>query len=431
MNTFNKLYNLILQSIITQNRAERIAKLKKCDWLYYFQQDYWIMELDRLNNNKLADFLCKFIINKELTNEKDERINIVKKILQINPSVDTQNYKGSLNQFIQKYTPSLNKHQQKIAVKTNSFLDKISQFSQKKEYPNGVVIYRVQEDEDGMKAVRKIVDLQWGKDANPWCLIARRNGDMEDAWSMWRRYSAFPKHIAFQNGQLIAFCADSSSDCTWWDRGDHSTRKLKLLDGSYMSTDHYEWPEDYKDEQFFENHTNLKYNNKTGMYDVQGNIELTDVDMINGHVPVKLGVVTGNFDIDAFDCNSLQNCPEEVHGNVYLHGNYLSLKGCPQKIDGNLVISNTTIRSLEGCPKKVKGFILRVNYIHNLTDGPKEVETYMSIESFALESLDGCPEKINGDFKIQHGHIKTLIGGPKYVSGEYSLFDCKDFCIIF
>ena len=80
MNKFNKLYNLILQSVITQNRATRIAMLKKCDWLFYFQQDSWIMTLDALNNNKLADFLTKFIVNKELDDEKDERINIVKKI---------------------------------------------------------------------------------------------------------------------------------------------------------------------------------------------------------------------------------------------------------------------------------------------------------------------------------------------------------------
>lgn len=57
--------------------------------------------------------------------------------------------------------------------------DSVPELSDKKVLPMGVTTYLVQDDRAGQKAMRKIIDTHWGKDANPWCLLARSKGAEE------------------------------------------------------------------------------------------------------------------------------------------------------------------------------------------------------------------------------------------------------------
>ena len=111
---------------------------------------------------------------------------------------------------------------------------------------DGVVIYNVDDSKEGQLAVRKAIDVNWGYDKNPWCLVARKDGFSQDeinelseeqaeklgfysddvlavAWRYWNHYKAYPKRIAFKNGKLLAFSAgDEKQHVEWWDKNDES-----------------------------------------------------------------------------------------------------------------------------------------------------------------------------------------------------------------
>ena len=127
--------------------------------------------------------------------------------------------------------------------------DTIKEFSNKNELAEGIVVYDVQDDFEGQAAVRKIIDTHWGEDANPWCLAARVNGDLERAKDMWLHYSKYPKRIAFRNGKLLAFYA-SANDKTWWDRNDEPHTNIpysvKSKEGEYEVSTNYELKEGNK-----------------------------------------------------------------------------------------------------------------------------------------------------------------------------------------
>ena len=411
---FNKLYNLILQSIIIQNKAQRVAILQKCDFLLPHDKKMWIRKLDELNNNKLADFLCKYVANRQLDNVFDGRIQRVKKILQLNPSIDTQSFKGELSQFVLQYLDILKKHQQKQAAKSIKGLDSIKQFTKVKEYPNGVVIYRVQDDGDGMRAVRRIVTAQWGEDANPWCLISWDDKHtLANAWRYWNQYNTYPKHIAFQNGKLLAFSANNEITNKWWDRNDKPSNKLKLLDGSQMKTPKFQWDEEHKIKKFLAKHdeTKLVYNKQTGLYDVHGNIMIQNEDLVNGHFPVKFGEVTEGF-------------------RCWYSRSLTSLEGAPKKVGTFFDVShNPNLRSLEGAPQYVGGIFncIECSKLTNLKGAPKYVgENFDCWGCKKLISLQGCPEEVGGGFDCGSTGITNLQFAPKKVGGNFECRTCKN-----
>ncbi|MBR1602881.1 MAG: hypothetical protein IJ667_05525, partial [Synergistaceae bacterium] len=98
--------------------------------------------------------------------------------------------------------------------------DKVAEFSDKQVLPNGIVTYAVEDSKAGQAAVREVIDTNWGKDANPWCLAARKNGSLDRAWEYWNSYDAYEKRIAFLDGHLLAFSANSDERVRWWDKWD-------------------------------------------------------------------------------------------------------------------------------------------------------------------------------------------------------------------
>lgn len=93
-------------------------------------------------------------------------------------------------------------------------------FSKPEEMENGIVVYTVKDSKEGQLAVRKVVDSCWGRNADPWALIARESDSDEEldrAWKYWKSYGN-DKKIAFQNGKLLAFGVDGD----WYDRKDRS-----------------------------------------------------------------------------------------------------------------------------------------------------------------------------------------------------------------
>lgn len=370
---FNKLYNLILQSIITQNKADRKRMIDATD--YSDDDKNWIIMF--LNNlaedkgDKLATFLCKYFADKTLTKFDDIRIDQVRDILKKQPSVDTQGWKGTLEQFIQKYMYTLEELEQK---KKYSNLDAIPQFSDKEVLENGVVTYQVQNSKEGMNVIRKIVDIQRGKDANPWCIIAR---PMESAWKMWEHYNAFPKRIAFQNGKLLAMCA-SARKKTWWDLNDRIMSQdglLRVNDKLIQTKDVHMYTPRQKQKISFENFKKqLIYNQQTGKYDSKTSlilyktIETPDGDedvpiskllVKNGKLTIPFGKIVGAFDCSCLNLTTLQNCPEIVVGQFICEHNLIkNLVGGPKKVGGDYdVLNNYNLRSFKGKPEYLGGRI--------------------------------------------------------------------------
>jgi hypothetical protein len=98
----------------------------------------------------------------------------------------------------------------------------------KVDYGNGIVVYDVQNDMVGQKAVRELINDHLGTDVNIWCLLyANAEGEpTEGAEKMWWHYNSTQKKVMFYNGEIAAFCASDKKDSEWWDLHDksHGTR---------------------------------------------------------------------------------------------------------------------------------------------------------------------------------------------------------------
>lgn len=399
---FNKLYNLILQSIITEDINSKIKKA--------------------------IDTLIK---SGQLKDQNDPRIQQVKTIIKRNANIDI-NGKTKLNELLKQNEQYINRSQ----AKKSQYLDSIPQFSQKKEYDNGVVIYKVEDSPKGMRAVRDIIDVQWGKDANPWCLAARtgKNNDLRTAGRYWKEYSSYPKHIAFQNGKLLAFSAgrvtqgSEPSPARWWDREDKPHSKLPLLDGTQMKTDHIHVQGDI----FKKYGDDLKLNPETGRYDYNGRMRVCEAYLIDGHFPIPFGVIKNEFDCN--DCETLQsleNAPTEVKYDFncgYCH-ELKSLKGMPQKIGGGIFLGGDyALESLEGMPEICNGTLqaYAMKSLKSLKGCSQIIKGNCYIQSDVLQSLQGGPQEVYGNLNI-NGNIKlkNLKGIAQKVKGGIGLYKCE------
>ena len=425
MNSFNKLYNLILESIVSQNKASRAQLLANVKNSQAIQQ--YLNTLD----NKLADFLAKFFASGQLKSINDPKIIQVKHILANKPSINTQQ-KISLKDFLAANKQTVKFAQTKVKY---SNLNAIPQLTKVKEYDNGVVIYTVEDSPKGMRAVRDIIDVQWGKDANPWCLAARtgKNNDLRGAGRYWKEYSGYPKHIAFQNGKLLAFSAGKTtygnepSAARWWDRQDKPHYKLPLLDGTQMKTDQIVQVD------IFERYGNdLKLNPETNRYDYSHRMRVSDAYLVDGHFPIPFGVINGEFDCN--DCETLQtleNAPTEVKGQFtcgYCH-ELKSLKGMPQKIGRGIFLGGDyALESLEGMPEICNGTLqaYAMKSLKSLKGCSQIIKGSCYLQSDVLQSLQGGPQEVHGNLNINGNvKLKNLKGIAQKVKGGIGLYKCE------
>lgn len=102
--------------------------------------------------------------------------------------------------------------------------DEVSTLHRAAEYPEGIVVYDVDDTEESRKNMRKIINSHFGEDASPWCLLqGDGKGNLTaDSKKYWRHYNAYPKQVAFKDGKLLAFSANDRATRLWWDRKDES-----------------------------------------------------------------------------------------------------------------------------------------------------------------------------------------------------------------
>ena len=173
---------------------------------------------------------------------------------------------------------------------------------------------------------------------------------------------------------------------------------------------------------------------------INGNVKLVSKKL--KILPVKFGVVTGDFMIShnrltslkgspdivggVFDCScnqlsDLKYSPKTVKSFYCYNNNITSLVGMPE-IKLSLYCQNNKLTSLNGCQQEFKGdFNCSSNLLNNLKNGPKEVLYSYVCYYNQLTSLEGCPKYVGSFFDCSNNKIKELDYWPDYVGSDFNV----------
>ena len=309
---FNKLYNLIMQ-----DRTEQfLPRLKKYKVKYpKFNVEKTLQDLLALPS-KESKLACTLIVHDLIKGVNDKAFNLYKDMLKSYPNVDINNFSQIKKLLDKQSTKNKNNQIQSIYKELDARYDC---FTKKQEYDNDVIIYTLNDDRNAMRQVRQIVDAFKSKDTVIWCLVKRdQKGDMDQGWSNWIKYNAYPKQIAFQKGKLIGFNANESGQNLWW-----NTNDMQLKDGL---VDLNGLPVKAKESKPYSEsrRTNLTIKqlqelekDKNGLYYTNGDLRITNDLIKDGKLPIKLIYVGGNFNINGcIALKSLEGFPKKVKGKV-------------------------------------------------------------------------------------------------------------------
>ena len=137
--------------------------------------------------------------------------------------------------------------------------------------------------------------------------------------------------------------------------------------------------------------------NSDGTYDCGGDVNLPNMKL--DRLPVKFGVVGGNFDC-SFNCLT-------------------TLEGAPQEVGGRFFCGNNQLTSLAGAPRVVGGYFdCDNNRLTTLAGGPREVGGDFGCGGNRLTTLEGAPQKVGGDFYYL-GNPTSEIKLKKTVERDY------------
>jgi hypothetical protein len=227
---------------------------------------------------------------------------------------------------------------------------------------------------------------------------------------------------------------------------------LTLMDSLYCDNESQKkrivgLPHDPNSEEYLKlylQHINVKdYRiNEDKSVDVFGDVNISSLKL--KRIPIKFGVVFGNFYCKDNELINLNNSPKQVMGNFNCSNNQLtSLKGAPelvnggfycqynqikniinapQKIGGDFVAYDNQLKSLEGFPKDFGGYIdCSRNKLENIKFLPEEINGKLEISSNEITTLESSPKTIKGHFLCNKNRLRTLEGGPKIVKGDYDV----------
>lgn len=128
--------------------------------------------------------------------------------------------------------------------------------------------------------------------------------------------------------------------------------------------------------------------------DYNGHIDIRGLEL--KEIPVKFGVVNGDFICADTQLVTLKNSPHTVKGDFYCSKNYLTnLQHGPTNVGGAYFCKENKLNSLLGCPKAINGtFDCSLN---------------------ELTTLENCPQTIKSDFNCANNKINTLSYFPEHV----------------
>lgn len=150
--------------------------------------------------------------------------------------------------------------------------------------------------------------------------------------------------------------------------------------------------------------------------DVKGDVILSKKELL--YIPIKFGIVYGDFLIESNFLKNLIGCPKKVMGVFSCNRNRLiSLEGCPDFVGKDFYCCENKLESLNFCPIEVKSsFYCNNNKLKTLkADKAYIVGGYFNCSSNLLETLEGSPNKIMGSFLCSNNKLKTLKHTPEYI----------------
>jgi hypothetical protein len=186
-------------------------------------------------------------------------------------------------------------------------------------------------------------------------------------------------------------------------------------------------PNDVPPERILEHFKIQNYTiNDDGTVDVDGNVDLSEEGLTE--IPIKFGIVRGNFNITQNNLLSLKNSPREVTGtfDCTFNRQLSSLKNGPKSAK-DYDCSHCNLTSLEGAPMEVtRKFNCSFNrQLSSLKNGPKSAK-YYNCSFCNLTSLKHAPDRIEFDFGCNNNYnLTSLVDGPRYVDGDYACRDCN------
>ena len=206
--TGKRMYRRQVLLLINRLKKEKFSDNDVLDWLLYF---------DTLPSPVAQLTACKWMCDATIILPEDEyKVLQAVKVAKLN-HVDPLSYPNPM-EIINAF-PRIKETLKPIDPATINTLHF--------RYSNGtgMDVYDVDESEESRENMRRIIDTHFGPDCNPWCLLASgKDGKLtRGSASCWKYYSAFPKRVAFQNGRLLAFSANSCYPRIWWDRMDQPT----------------------------------------------------------------------------------------------------------------------------------------------------------------------------------------------------------------
>jgi hypothetical protein len=182
--------------------------------------------------------------------------------------------------------------------------------------------------------------------------------------------------------------------------------------------------------------------NSNGTVDVDYWVDIRQKDL--DILPIKFGIITGEFNCQDNKLVTLKGCPRKIGGDFHCGWNQLttlkygpqyirsyycntnkliSLEGSPEKLNGSFYCVSNKLTSLNGCPKEIHGwFECDNNKLTSLEGGPEVVGSRYRCNNNELNTLKGSPKKIEIEFNCSYNNLETLEGGPEIVNGKY---DCR------
>lgn len=146
--------------------------------------------------------------------------------------------------------------------------------------------------------------------------------------------------------------------------------------------------------------TKLATINENGSVDYDGKVVISNMEL--REIPVKFGVVIGDFICSDNLLKTLKNAPHTVKGDFYCSRNLLvNLKYGPSIVTDSYLCRQNKIISLEGSPKIISGMF--------------------DCSANELVNLKNCPEFIGGEFDATNNNIETLKYFPKYTGDDVKL----------
>ncbi|EQO38525.1 hypothetical protein G714_04305 [Escherichia coli HVH 39 (4-2679949)] len=149
-------------------------------------------------------------------------------------------------------------------------------------------------------------------------------------------------------------------------------------------------------------------------------IDVYEHVMLSGNIPklpVKFGIIEGNFYCFNVGLTTLEGCPYKVTGSFRCDKNQLnSLKYGPNEVGGEFDCSNNNLTSLEYCPKKIGGSLICIqNKLITLKGCPVELGDSLNCNMNFLISIIYCPRHIKGFLACAHNDLISFDGFPEKV----------------